>query len=169
MSGTIHKCDGRTLTTGECARFCNTSARTVSKWCDSGRLSCVRLPGSLDRRIYREDLIEFMSSHGLRLPPELTGATRTLSFGLQPGECVGLLAASAFDLGVLAACEEPRAIVLGDAEGVALAVRIAESIRALYPSCAITVVLSEDAPAIEFADVRVIRRPCDLNQLLAAA
>lgn len=54
-------------TTGDVARICQVAPRTVSKWFDTGRLKGYRIPGSLDRRIPRDSLIEFMRSHGMPL------------------------------------------------------------------------------------------------------
>lgn len=50
------------------ARLLRCSPRTVVKWCDQGRLPCYRLPGSQDRRITRQALIEFVAQHGLPTP-----------------------------------------------------------------------------------------------------
>lgn len=55
------------LTTGEVARICNVTIRTVIKWFDSGELKGFRIPNSRDRRIPRENLIEFMKKHGIPL------------------------------------------------------------------------------------------------------
>ena len=55
------------FTTGDVARICQVAPRTVSKWFDTGRLKGYRIPGSLDRRIPRDSLIEFMRSHGMPL------------------------------------------------------------------------------------------------------
>ena len=54
-------------TTGDVARICQVAPRTVSKWFDTGRLKGYRIPGSLDRRIPRDSLVEFMRSHGMPL------------------------------------------------------------------------------------------------------
>jgi two-component system response regulator RpaA len=59
-------------TTGEAARLLYVAPRTVCKWFDSGRLKGFRVPGSQDRRIPREQLVRFITDHGLALPAELT-------------------------------------------------------------------------------------------------
>ena len=53
------------FTTGQVARICGVASRTVSVWCDSGRLPCWRIPGGVDRRIRRVDLVGFMKLHGI--------------------------------------------------------------------------------------------------------
>lgn len=63
------------FTTGQIAKVCRVAARTVSKWIDSGELPGYRIPGSLDRRVNREDLIAFlkknsMKLHELEAPPQ---------------------------------------------------------------------------------------------------
>ncbi len=53
------------FTTGQIAKICKVSSRTVSKWFDSGRLRGYRIPGGQDRRIPREHLIRFLKEHGM--------------------------------------------------------------------------------------------------------
>lgn len=57
--------DKQVFTTGEIARICTVAPRTVSTWVDSGRLKGYRLPGSLDRRVPRSDLIAFLKDYGM--------------------------------------------------------------------------------------------------------
>ena len=65
-------------TTGEVARVCRVSPRTVSKWFDSGQLKGYRIPGSKDRRIPRDQLLRFMRTHGIPLKGLEIGVTRVL-------------------------------------------------------------------------------------------
>lgn len=54
------------FSTGQAARACRCSVRTVSKWVDAGILKGYRIPGaSGDRRIPRPQLIEFLQQHGM--------------------------------------------------------------------------------------------------------
>ncbi|MHC5109209.1 MAG: response regulator [Planctomycetota bacterium] len=55
------------LTTGEVARICSVAPRTVSKWFDSGQLRGYRIPGSKDRRIPLDQLIQFMRANNMPL------------------------------------------------------------------------------------------------------
>ena len=48
------------FTIGQVAKLCDVSPRTASKWFDSGRLKGYRIPGSTDRRITRDYLIQFL-------------------------------------------------------------------------------------------------------------
>jgi hypothetical protein len=59
-------------TTGQVSRIANVAARTVSIWFDSGRLKGYRIPGSQDRRIPHDNLIAFLTEHGMPIPKELT-------------------------------------------------------------------------------------------------
>ena len=61
----------RIFTTGQIAKMCKVAARTVAKWCDTGKLEMYRIPGSLDRRITHESLISFMRDYGM--PMSLLG------------------------------------------------------------------------------------------------
>lgn len=55
------------LTTGLMALVCRVAPRTVSKWCDSGRLKCYRIPGGQDRRITRAEAVRFLKENGMPL------------------------------------------------------------------------------------------------------
>lgn len=57
------------FTTGEVARLCHVTIRTVINWIDSGQLQGYKIPGSRDRRIPRATVLEFMKAHGLPLGP----------------------------------------------------------------------------------------------------
>ncbi|MBI4880636.1 MAG: response regulator [Planctomycetes bacterium] len=59
--------DREVFTTGEVARLCNVTIRTVIRWVDSGALKGYRIPGSRDRRVPRSNLIEFMTAHQVPL------------------------------------------------------------------------------------------------------
>jgi excisionase family DNA binding protein len=54
-----------TYTTGDVARLCGVTKRTVIKWIDSGRLQGYTIPGSKHRRVAAEALQKFMRSSGL--------------------------------------------------------------------------------------------------------
>lgn len=55
------------FTTGQVAKSCKVAPRTVAKWADSGRLKHYRIPLSKDRRITRENLIQFLKEEGMPL------------------------------------------------------------------------------------------------------
>lgn len=59
------KAEKSVYTTGEVARLCRVATRTVQKWFDAGRLKGYRLPETLDRRVPRRRLIEFLHEHGM--------------------------------------------------------------------------------------------------------
>lgn len=55
------------LTTGEVAKICRVSSKTVQKWVDSGLLTGYRLPGGRDRRILLNELVRFMKENNMPL------------------------------------------------------------------------------------------------------
>lgn len=65
----------KVYTTGQIAKMCKVAPRTVTKWCDSGRLKCYRIPLSEDRRIQEEHLIEFLKAHNM--PIQFLGVVST--------------------------------------------------------------------------------------------
>lgn len=52
-------------TTGDVARLCQVTKRTVITWIDSGKLKGYRMPGGRHRRVTAENLAEFMKRHGI--------------------------------------------------------------------------------------------------------
>lgn len=71
---------GKTLTTGQISRILDVAPRTVSGWCDSGKLKHFRIPtsgridrsgqtgkGSPDRRVMRQDLFQFCRDNNIPL------------------------------------------------------------------------------------------------------
>jgi excisionase family DNA binding protein len=66
------------LTTGDVAKICNVAPRTVSKWFDSGQLKGYRIPGSKDRRIPFDELLNFMKLHNMPISGLPSGKIRIL-------------------------------------------------------------------------------------------
>ncbi len=128
------------LTTGEVARICHVAARTVSKWFDSGKLKGYRIPGSRDRRIPRERLVEFMKNYGMPLGDLDGGLCRVLIVDQDaPAELVQQMTASGrydirtteddFAAGVVAQQFRPHVIVLDFGLGEDQAVAICKNIK----------------------------------------
>lgn len=63
-----------TLTTGEAAKWCGVSFRTVLRWIERGELAAYRLPGRGDARIKLADFVAFLNRHEMPVPPELQRA-----------------------------------------------------------------------------------------------
>ena len=74
----INPFDKDVLTTGEVAKICNVAARTVSKWFDTGQIEGYRIPGSKDRRIPVQSLMNFMQEHGIPFDGLMSVNTRVL-------------------------------------------------------------------------------------------
>ena len=55
------------LTTGDVARLCRVTIRTVIKWFETGRLEGYRLPGSRDRRFTRASVQRFLRENDMPL------------------------------------------------------------------------------------------------------
>jgi excisionase family DNA binding protein len=81
------------LTTGDVARLCHVTARTVSKWFDTGVLPGYRIPGSRDRRILRAELLRFMRDHNIPLDEPLGHALRILAVTADPADGQAMAAA----------------------------------------------------------------------------
>jgi two-component system response regulator VicR len=62
-----------TYTTGEVARLCQVTKRTVIKWIDGGKLTGYTIPDSKHRRVTADSLQKFMRSNGI---PDHAGVVR---------------------------------------------------------------------------------------------
>ncbi len=139
----------RTVTSYEVAKVIGVAPRTVCKWFDRGLLPGFKLPGSLDRRIYVRDLIQFLKDREMRVPPELVTGSVVLVYGVSgvaPTESCRF-APDAAVAGYVVASEQLSGAVIGDDEGLGTAVQVAALVRRHHPAAAILFVLSEDVPA----------------------
>ena len=130
--------DKEVLTTGDVARLCRVTIRTVIKWFETGRLEGYRLPGSRDRRFTRRAVERFMrESHiplDLLAPDPANGAPTVLVVDDDDGvrrmvcrflEGLGVLevesASSGWEAGLKTAALHPRVVLLdyrlGDTTG----------------------------------------------------
>ena len=55
------------------ARVCQVSPATVASWIDAGHLKGHKTPTGR-RRVESTDLVEFLRSHGMAVPPDLLAA-----------------------------------------------------------------------------------------------
>lgn len=135
------------LTTGQVAKICHVVPRTVCKWFDTGQLGGYRIPGSRDRRIPVEQLLEFMQAHGIPADSLDQGICRVLI--IDPAPRAGTIAdelncsdryearavTTDFEAGVLTQELAPHVIVLDacadadSARGTARKVRTASASR----------------------------------------
>ena len=84
------------LTTGHIAALCSTAPRTVSKWFDSGRLRGMRIPGSRDRRVSKDQFLTFLRESGWTdLIERIEGfsGNSVLYFGTDGDQCIEKLGA----------------------------------------------------------------------------
>jgi two-component system response regulator RpaA len=137
------------FTTGQVAKICQVASRTVSKWFDSGRLKGYRMPDSGDRRIPRQNLIDFLREHQIPLG-DLDDTPRLLLIGIDslishriqqavPADQVQYqFAANGFEAGLIFPTLRPQAIVIdlliGRNEALSLVqtLRSASKRRTLY-------------------------------------
>jgi excisionase family DNA binding protein len=127
------------LTTGEVARICGVSPRTVMKWVD-GKLipGCYALPGSRDRRIPRASLIAFTAKHGMAPPDTMDrrvlligDSTQALFVPLETAGWSVRHARSSFVAGTLAAEFRPSVVVVDRDLGCLAAGEIAAAMGAV--------------------------------------
>ena len=134
----------KVFTTGQVAKICKVAPRTVSKWFDSGRLKGYRIPGSQDRRIPREYLIQFLKEHGMPLGDLedeamakvlIVGQDQVLIENLKReaaawnGRSKWPSAASGFEAGIQAESFHPDCIIVDFSIGRVEALQICQNLR----------------------------------------
>ncbi len=74
------------FTTGQVARICKVTIRTVIKWFEAGKLEGYKIPASKDRRIPRDSLLKFLREYNYPYDPALFhDKTRVLVADDDPG------------------------------------------------------------------------------------
>ena len=170
------------FTTGEVARICRVSSRTVYKWFNEGRIKGYRLPGSNDRRIPLENLIQFLKENGMPLRGledylryrVLLVATESTFYRLL---CESLskiedyrfdFASSVFEFGIAVATIRPDAIVLDFSLGRRESIEIVRDLRKddAYAATLIIGLASEDEAEpeqlLEYGFNVVFKKPLDV-------
>lgn len=61
----------KTYTSGDIAKICGVSLRTVIRWIEKGELKGFKLPGRGNNRVSEDNLINFLKAHEIPLPEEL--------------------------------------------------------------------------------------------------
>ncbi len=80
------------FTTGQVARICNVTIRTVIKWFESGKLEGYKIPASRDRRIPREALLRFLDEHDYPYDPAALDPSLRVLVADDESEIVELIA-----------------------------------------------------------------------------
>lgn len=173
----------RDLTTGQVAKKCGVSAKTVQKWFDTGRLKGHRIPGGLDRRIPRINLIRFLKENDVPLGELeqhvlLVGvdtATKTALLGEFSGEAVYVASVdNIFDAGVQTSILHPYCIVVDiDHTGVLNAFTLVVRLKK-YPEHKETPIIGlvlrdskGDKPEMTSCFTETFRKPFDAALLAA--
>ncbi|ODN41937.1 response regulator [Piscirickettsia litoralis] len=53
------------LTTGDAAKLCGVTVKTIIRWIDQGKLNAFKLPGRGDHRILRNEMIDFLKVNNI--------------------------------------------------------------------------------------------------------
>jgi len=61
----VSESDHKIFTTAQISKIVRVAPRTVATWIDTGTLKGYRLPGSLHRRVLRDDLEQFLKDHAM--------------------------------------------------------------------------------------------------------
>jgi excisionase family DNA binding protein len=58
----------QSYSSGEVAKFCDVTSRTVIRWISSGKLNAFKLPGRGNNRIAEKELLNFLKENAIPLP-----------------------------------------------------------------------------------------------------
>lgn len=161
------------FTTGDIAKICRVSTRTVSMWYDKGLLKGYQIPGSRDRRILKSNLLDFLRENDMPLAGLGQGI---LYYGcdaelvrkmtnLLP-ECDNFehhAASDTFQCGVLFREKSPRYLVLDYTHGASPANLVANGCKGVH---AVFRIYPEDIPVLE--ETRSFKKPFDADKLADA-
>jgi excisionase family DNA binding protein len=176
-------------TTGEIAAICHVAARTVSKWFDSGQLRGYRIPGSRDRRVPAEALLEFLNANHMPLGQLDGRAVRVLIVDAQGAASCAvatslsqtdryevLFAANGFEAGMLAEKLRPHVIVVDVENPQTDAAQIVQNVRSNPALSATRLLAAMSEPGEEKTNrcrhqgfCGTIAKPYQLSELIQAA
>lgn len=61
----------KSYSTGEIAKFCGVTLRTVIRWIERGSLNAYKLPGRGNNRVTEQELLKFLNEYQMPIPDEL--------------------------------------------------------------------------------------------------
>lgn len=173
-------------TTGEVAKICNVTIRTVIKWFESGALKGFKIPNSRDRRIPHASLVEFMTENGLPLDKlEMSNKKRILVADDEKGilfvfqkflDDVGIFevetASSGYEAGIKTISFRPHLLILDHMLGDTTSREVSSSLRQNPELSAMKIIVmsgylsDDDVEEILANGVDAfIRKPFDLAQV----
>jgi excisionase family DNA binding protein len=178
--------NGQVFTTGQVARICQFSPRTVTKLIDRGTLKGYRIPGGKDRRVTRAALLAFLREHDfpfhtldaanppillVGVPPVIVDACQAAAPDLR-----WLHAADAFAAGLAVQHQPGVAVLDAGALGRHHAAGLGLALRAALPEATLIAVMALDGPppgdpggsAPRPLWARVLSQPLEPRRLLDA-
>ena len=173
------------LTTGQVAKICKVTIRTVIKWFESGRLQGYKIPESKDRRIPRESLRRFLLEYGVPHEDSLFASRPQLLIADDDRDIVEALhrhfaatgqvdvhcANSGYEAGYLSARIKPDVLLidynLGDTNAEVVLATLKREIATNLPRVIVMTGFLDDREVarLEASGLRVVRKPFDLDAL----
>lgn len=173
------------LTTGQVAKICNVTIRTVIKWFESGRLQGYKIPDSKDRRIPRENLRRFLLEYGVPHDPSLFSSRRQLLIADDDRVIVEKLrehfaslglydvhvAFNGYEAGYLSARIRPDVLIIDYNLGDTTAIEILETLKRDPGTEATRVIVitgfldEDDVARHEATGLRILKKPFPLDDL----
>ena len=134
------------LTTGQVARLCRVTIRTVIKWFETGRLEGYKLPGSRERRFTRAAVLRFMRENDMPVQELLEDGGPRRVLVVDDDEAVRRMilrylatlgqyevesAASGWEAGLRTAAFKPHVLLLDYRLGDTTGLEVVKTIRAM--------------------------------------
>jgi hypothetical protein len=141
------------FTTGQVAKIAAVAPRTVTVWCDDYDLKNYALPGSRDRRIHRDDLLEFLHHHRMTRAYDIlargktiitVGISETLAKSVQCAVKDAMFKSYSSLVEMTFDCVSPAGLTLIDASiGVASILQCVAVVRNSWPNVPVAVLAND--------------------------
>lgn len=173
------------LTTGQVAKICHVTIRTVIKWFETGKLRGYKIPGSKDRRIPRENLLRFLRDHDIPHDEQLFDSRPTVLIADDDPEMLGMLeqvfsadgelrvftAQGGYQAGFETMRRRPSLLLIDYNLGDTNAWEVLETVGSIEPLADMRVIIMtgfhDDAGVLRLVDkgLRVVHKPFDAAAL----
>lgn len=173
------------LTTGQVAKICHVTIRTVIKWFESGRLEGYKIPDSKDRRIPRENLRRFLLEYGVPHDTALFSSRAQMLIADDEHDIVDGLkrhfgsigsidvhtASNGYQAGYLSARLKPDLLLIDYNLGDTTAVEVLETLKKDTATRDTKVIVmtgflgDDEVERLVQSGLRVVRKPLDIEKL----
>ncbi len=181
----------KSFSSGEVAKMCDVTPRTIIRWIEAGRLKAFKLPGRGNNRIAEHDLLDFLANNAIPVPNNLLShaerhciivskdayVTRHANRMIRDADFFTHIFNDEFEAGLQISSKQPELVVL-DQDCFDCVINDAAKLVALVCPSVKQIVLLANLPVeathgdgansmmfINNTQVHVFNKPIDLHQL----